>query len=180
MSATKICSGCNEEKSYRNFHKSKNSSDGYRFKCRVCINLKRRNTLLKKKNEGFIPTYIKIGLSLSDDLVGVSRQKAYHKEYRLLYKEKIKLKKQQDLIDAKLEGIARYGGKCSCCGELEIEFLTLEHLYGRELNDSKTGKAAWLKVKREKFPDKYTVLCFNCNCAKGIHGSCPHTWSKDV
>ena len=60
------------------------------------------------------------------------------------------------------------------------EFLTLEHLQGREVGKKRrTGKDAWLQVKRQGFPEgKYTVLCFNCNCAKGAFGECPHNKKK--
>lgn len=30
------------------------------------------------------------------------------------------------------------------------------------------------KIKEDRYPDSYTVLCFNCNCAKGAFGFCPH------
>lgn len=36
----------------------------------------------------------------------------------------------------------------------------------------------WAKAKSENYPDKYTVLCFNCNCAKGAFGFCPHELEK--
>jgi hypothetical protein len=78
----------------------------------------------------------------------------------------------------KNEFINEYGGQCSCCGEHRREFLTLEHTYGKtkkiqvhlELERLKT--AGWPK-------QGIRVLCFNCNSAKGIYGSCPHSWQVD-
>lgn len=176
----KVCSSCSLLKDYSEYHRSRNSADGYRFQCKVCVNKKRRETCAKKKNENYVPTYVKINLSIPDELVGKDRNIAYNKEYRKLYKKEISVKKRTELDQAKIDGINHYGGKCTCCGEATYEFLTLEHLEGRPKNNKKrrTGKGAWLQVKQEGFPDKYTVLCFNCNCAKGIHGSCPHTWKK--
>jgi hypothetical protein len=176
----KICKFCNLEKDVEDFHKSSRSVDGYRSKCRVCTNIKRSDTNRKKQNEGYIPTYVKINLSIPDNIVGSERFQAYHREYRKIYKEEIKAKKKIELERAKIEGINHYGGKCNCCGESKIEFLTLEHLHGRDKGRRRrTGKGAWLEIKREGFPDKYTVLCFNCNCAKGIYGRCPHTWENN-
>jgi 5-methylcytosine-specific restriction endonuclease McrA len=77
---------------------------------------------------------------------------------------------------AKLEGIAAYGGKCACCGETRVEFLTLDHIHGREGEPYRiTGQKAWARLKSRGWPkDNYQLLCFNCNCAKGIYGQCPH------
>jgi hypothetical protein len=34
-------------------------------------------------------------------------------------------------------------------------------------------------LKRQGWPkDGYTVLCLNCNIAKGATGTCPHTWPE--
>jgi len=67
----------------------------------------------------------------------------YNKKYRKNNKKQIADQKRQSATTAKLEGIAHYGGKCSCCGEDQIEFLTLEHLNGRDKNKKRrTGKSA--------------------------------------
>lgn len=77
----------------------------------------------------------------------------------------------------RLEMIAAYGGKCSCCGEPEPAFLTLEHLNGggrahmRRLH--KAGNI-YKELKELGWPSVYTVLCFNCNSVKGSRGICPH------
>lgn len=75
---------------------------------------------------------------------------------------------------ARLEGIAAYGGRCVCCGESRVEFLTLEHKRGIK-NHEKRGAEGWLQLKRDGFPKgDHEVLCYNCNCAKGVYGKCPH------
>lgn len=101
-------------------------------------------------------------------------QKEYNQAYRKVNKEKIRKQKQEYADKIKQEGIIKYGGKCSCCHESEFQFLTLEHKNGRDKNDNLTGKKAWAKVKSLGYPDSYTVLCFNCNCCKGIYGICAH------
>jgi hypothetical protein len=67
--------------------------------------------------------------------------------------------------------------KCSCCGETIFDFLTIDHIKGNgTLHREKVGRGTqffyWLK--RNNFPEGYKVLCYNCNCAKGHLGFCPH------
>jgi hypothetical protein len=85
----------------------------------------------------------------------------------------------------KAEVISAYGGKCTCCSETLMEFLTIDHIGGggRKHIYSVGGPAkfyGWLKAN--KFPDGFRVLCFNCNSAIGFYGYCPHQkktqWSQ--
>jgi len=81
--------------------------------------------------------------------------------------------------------------KCECCGEDFIEFLTLDHknndgnkhrrsllikgaMKGRQGQNSGWRFYAWLK--KEGYPQDLglRVLCWNCNCASGFYGICPH------
>jgi hypothetical protein len=100
----------------------------------------------------------------------------YHKNYRKVHRSSLNQKKLAAARNAKLEGIVAYGGKCACCGESRIEFLTLDHVDGRADEPYRiTGQKAWARLKARGWPkDKYQLLCFNCNCAKGIYGHCPH------
>jgi hypothetical protein len=83
----------------------------------------------------------------------------------------------------KREVIAAYGGKCVCCSEFQIEFLTIDHKDGdgaahrREVfNGRRRGSSTqfycWLK--KQGYPSNFQVLCFNCNCAKSDGAICPH------
>lgn len=180
----KRCSKCLLEKDISEFSVCKTSADGYRSTCKICRNNKRRDTDRRKREEGFEPKYLKLNIVLPNDLDATEKAKLYQKEYRKIYRAEINEKRRLEVAAAKKEGIAFYGGKCSCCGESTFEFLTLEHIEGRleDKENSKkrrTGKDAWFQVRKEGFPNKYTVLCFNCNCAKGAYGSCPHTWKKE-
>ena len=81
----------------------------------------------------------------------------------------------------KREVMNAYGGRCVCCGESELVFLTIDHIHNdgaihrREIGAT-GGFYFWLK--RHGFPrDRFQVCCFNCNRAKYILGSldrCPH------
>ena len=74
-----------------------------------------------------------------------------------------------------------YGGsKCSCCGEKEELFLSIDHIEGGGVQHRKSIGAGsstslynWLIKNR--FPDGFQVLCMNCNHGKFRNGGvCPH------
>ncbi len=74
--------------------------------------------------------------------------------------------------------IEAYGGKCKCCGETELLFLTIDHVNGdgKEHREQIGHQSIYSVVRREGFPkDRYQLLCFNCNIAKDHNGGiCPH------
>lgn len=73
------------------------------------------------------------------------------------------------------EVLNHYGNKCACCAEETKEFLTIDHINGgggkhrKEINGH---VYRWLK--KNNFPDGFRLLCYNCNCARGFYGVCPH------
>lgn len=82
---------------------------------------------------------------------------------------------QRRAVRLKLEVIGAYGGGCQCCGEDDPAFLTVDHVGGREPQErGEAGVRLYRKIKLAGFPPRYRVLCFNCNCAIGAFGYCPH------
>lgn len=83
-------------------------------------------------------------------------------------------------LSVKIKIIEAYGGKCVCCGEKAMEFLTIDHINNdgaedRKNNGKKSGGKLYRWLIRNNFPkDNYQLLCYNCNCAKGFFGYCPH------
>jgi hypothetical protein len=74
--------------------------------------------------------------------------------------------------------ISAYGGKCACCGEADSRFLTVDHVQN-DGAEERRQIGHWnilANIRRQGFPDRYQLLCYNCNCAKGVYGSCPHSW----
>jgi hypothetical protein len=98
------------------------------------------------------------------------------------------IREQQRIYDlsCKQKVIEAYGGKCACCGESIIEFLTIDHINNngaedRKNNGNKTGGKLYRWLIKNNFPQgEYQVLCFNCNCSKGFFGYCPHNKLKIV
>ena len=116
------------------------------------------------------------------------RDKEYSKKYRIehrdeylarskTYREENKEKNhaygKKHALKIKTKFIEMYGGKCTCCSEEQIEFLTLDHIDYCTKGKGETGNKAYMKALREYRPDLYQVLCYNCNCARR-HGVCPH------
>ncbi len=84
-------------------------------------------------------------------------------------KERNATSSRKYLTSLRIRVLKHYGGdppKCACCGELEIEFLTIDHVNGvdHSLPNSNGGSP----------PGEFQILCWNCNCAKGKLGYCPH------
>lgn len=73
--------------------------------------------------------------------------------------------------------IQKYGGKCACCGETEPMFLTFDHINNDGHIERKSLRESGANlVRRIELTDRedIQVLCYNCNCAKGHYGVCPH------
>lgn len=115
--------------------------------------------------------------------------KEYHKNYSRTHRDKFNEYGKKDYAknkDGKREYqrkltakykttfLEMYGKACSCCGETIYDFLTIEHKQGQEKVTRRTGLVAYRDAVKEYRPDLYEVLCWNCNCAKGKLGYCPH------
>lgn len=110
------------------------------------------------------------------------------KTYRLKNLEKIKAYRRSEKYRAytrnyqrrlRLKCLDYYGNsnpKCACCGETEIKFLTIDHINNDGAKHRKMVKTSniyqWLV--KNKFPEGFQLLCYNCNCSKGFYGECPH------
>lgn len=96
-----------------------------------------------------------------------AHDKPYHSARTKRYRRKLKL-----------AVIAGYGGKCSCCGETEPDFLTVEHKNGDGKAHRALGISVYADLRKRGYPKGYTVHCFNCNIAKSLFGTCPHKRKK--
>jgi len=81
-------------------------------------------------------------------------------------------KERQD----RFKTINHYGGKCACCGETSIEFLSIDHIDGggnqHRKKENIKNMAKWLK--KNNYPTGFRILCRNCNFSYGAYGYCPH------
>ena len=116
----------------------------------------------------------------------------YNREYQKVWQSnnKERCKKYSYEFNQRNKRIAfeHYGGvppKCTCCGEKEFEFLTIDHIN----NDGKEHRkligagsyALYRWLLKNNFPDGFQIMCMNCNWAKGHHEKgwiCPHQMKK--
>jgi hypothetical protein len=81
-------------------------------------------------------------------------------------------KRHREKRDAVLN---HYGTTCACCPESERAFLTIDHVNGggnKHRKEIGRNFTEWLF--KNNFPEGYQTLCFNCNVAKHLLGTCPH------
>lgn len=93
-------------------------------------------------------------------------------EKNKLIKNRNEKKRQKDII-RKYEVIKKYGGICSCCGEKEVLFLTIDHIN----NDGNKDRDGYFynRLYKNDIRSDLQVLCFNCNLGKSVNnGVCPH------
>ena len=99
-------------------------------------------------------------------------------------KEKQRKNERRRAYARKIRVFEHYGGsppKCACCGETHLEFLSLDHINGggnKHRKEVGFGSQLYSWLIKNKFPSGFQVLCFNCNCAKGFFGYCPHQKEK--
>jgi hypothetical protein len=93
---------------------------------------------------------------------------------------------------AKERILDHYGRVCACCGEHRREFLTIDHSNGdgaahrRAISRARTPTGqgnpgtnmTWWLITHG-FPEGFRTLCFNCNCARGFRGYCPHEHERE-
>jgi len=105
----------------------------------------------------------------------------YKRRYNESHREQQNLANRNRKQFIKAEVFAHYGNACACCGEAHSEFLCIDHVNGGGMKHRKeinvrggTEFYAWLRS--QSFPVGFQTLCQNCNSAKSLFGSCPHTW----
>jgi 5-methylcytosine-specific restriction endonuclease McrA len=163
----KICATCKINKDVNEFHKDKSYKDGYKYSCKECL----RNALEERIRLGYDKKdYIKKYYIKNKDKVNKQNRDNY-------YLNGGKEKQKQKAIMLKIEIMSNYGGCCTCCGENNLECLTIDHIN----NDGKQHRKEigigclykWLKDNN--FPkENFQILCYNCNMIKFKYGECPH------
>lgn len=80
----------------------------------------------------------------------------------------------------RLAVLARYGNKCTCCGETRQEFLAIDHIDGGGNKHRKElgNKSFYGWLIKNDYPAGFRVLCHNCNMALGCYGYCPHNQER--
>lgn len=152
MMKTKSCKRCGETKAAEAFYRNKRTANGLTYWCGACCS--------------------RYGVER------LNRSTPQAERARRLKKES----HARSVRELRRQVIEAYGGLCACCGERTPEFLSVDHVNGdgaQHRRDIKGPLYRWLKAN--KFPQEgFRLLCFNCNCAKGFFGACPHERARDL
>lgn len=145
---TKICKSCGEEKLLEEFPKHRRCKDGYYNFCKFCTNERLR--ISRNKN-------------LEENRARSRKWQKDNPEWRRGYVNQA-YRKLKDKI------IANYGGKCSICGFSDSRALCIDHVNGNGLKERKRISAMGMmrEIVKNNYPDKYQILCANCNQIKAI------------
>ena len=87
---------------------------------------------------------------------------------------------KQYLRNLKIRVLEGYGNKCVCCGIEKFEFLSVDHKNNDGAEERRNPKiktnsgSLYRMIIREGFPDRYQVMCYNCNLSLAFFGYCPH------
>jgi hypothetical protein len=98
---------------------------------------------------------------------------------RRLDRDKDNKRRREYNFKVKMEVLTYYcAGEpfCWCCGEKNIEFLTIHHINndGAKQKKEESGLKSFQRARRDGFPDDLGILCYNCNSSRGAIGYCPH------
>lgn len=106
-----------------------------------------------------------------------------HMEWHFANKEKVQSYQQNNRRKYKLMVVNHYSNgtkSCACCGEREMQFLTLDHIDGGGTKEQKVlqkdGYHFYKWLIDHLYPTGYQVLCWNCNCGRNQTKDkiCPH------
>jgi len=99
----------------------------------------------------------------------------------------------QKNFQIKLAVFNHYGMECQCCGEAQLDFLSLDHIEGGGNSHRKAildqehytggggGITTYKWIVKHNFPLGFQTLCFNCNFATYFNkGVCPHAGMLQV
>lgn len=176
MTKYKICSRCKTRYQVRFFFKNKLSKDGLTPECKKCNYQKTKNW--RKRNwDKFLETSRKLSKKYRENGDLIEKNRLYKKNNYQRIREKAKIR-SKEIKSIVLSKYSNGKPKCNCCGELEILFLSIDHInndgaeHRKKIGGSGTTMYYWLI--RNNFPTGFQVLCFNCNQGKRILGVCPH------
>ncbi len=154
------CSKCKKPKRATAFYKKASNKSGYDSRCKKCVSEYFHGRRQTKKQNGFCGCGKRPRAGYSVCAACLKRRQVYDRKLK------------QDAVDA-------YGGRCLCpcgCTVAEFEFLTIDHPEGKGTQHRKEtggGYHFYKWLRKRNYPKGYRVLCWNCNCSRGMYGFCP-------
>jgi hypothetical protein len=141
--------------------------------------MKTPETKLQKGREWYYANREKRMKQISNYKRNSPVRKAWFERTRFIRQATMKVYTRKRYEEIRMKLLERYGGKpphCKCCGEMEFSFLSIDHINGggKKHFGKRNSYKIYLEIFDENNPEKYQVLCMNCNVGKRIHGICPH------
>lgn len=116
------------------------------------------------------------------------KQKAYYKrrnkKRRLGFgyqksKQQLRAEQKKNYENLKSKVYNYYGHLCSCCGESEEMFLTIDHIDndgGKQRKEKNLLGAKFYRwIIKNDYPKNLRIMCYNCNSGRYRNGGvCPH------
>lgn len=159
-----ICAKCNESKPLQGYRRKNGGKRYYRDYCVQCWSASRREYQKDYRERN------------------AERLTKYHADKYERTKETGRLVRKRHYEKWKKAVFDHYGHECSCCGEKEPKFLTIDHVNDDGAEHRKEVSAGivlfrWLVTNG--FPRTFRILCFNCNSGRFHNGGiCPHEASR--
>jgi len=151
------CFECGDTNS-DNFYRGKSPS--LKCHCKSCIRKRRKERYYKTRKETIEYTR--------------NWQKRNPEKHRENSKRAMR-KHQQKLKRICIAHYSNETNNCACCGDNNMEFLTIDHINGGGSKHRKQIKGHFYEwLIKNNYPEGYRVLCMNCNHSLGIYGYCPH------
>ena len=184
----KTCKRCGETKPLQMFQKDytprKRDPDRPRYRpvCRACRNAAHFDWRFRKR-ENMTPDEAAAYRKSGSEAV-LSGRRRMTPDQLLVWTNHRRVTNRARYYRLKHAVYQAYGGKCTCCGETEPLFLTLDHVHGNGYDHRLTGKSCrgdmlYRWIIENDFPDDFQVLCMNCNWGSGRNnGVCPHKTSN--
>lgn len=150
----KICTKCNEEKSFFHFHKKPNNRSGYRSKCKDCVKIEQRAANIKNRGKRRVHL-------LTPEAVEKERKRRRdsgqrNKESVAAQNKRIRAQRKNIKIECSNEEVIKFKEENKYCLKcLSIEDLTLDHII----------PVSWENLSRHNL-DNFQSLCSSCNSGK--------------
>jgi hypothetical protein len=178
----KQCSVCLQLLPIEFFYPSKTKHGGRQSECKTCRG--KMNQKYRQQNRSKISEYFARYKQQNPEVMlkyqGSPKRRTTNNAWVEKNRELINAQRRRRLIELRNEVYTAYGNRCSCCGETDARFLSIEHRerdgahHRRELGGS--GMPTYRFLQKHGYPtDKYTLLCMNCNWATRFGDPCPHT-----
>lgn len=179
----KTCSRCSEYKDLKDFYVAfikKLAKNVYRAECKKCSKL-----LANERHGPYIPNHL---LSDQKRKERLEIRNRYRRKHRAKNKqlglppisERERCTRNKRSFYLKKTILNHYGNFCACCGETEMDFLSVDHINNNAKEHATasgkrySGHRLYATLIKLGYPSGIQILCFNCNPSKGHKGTCAH------